>query len=141
MTGAPAYLLDTNITSCVLSGRSPAARNKLREALLHGSVAISTVTEAEIRYGLELRPEAVQLRAAAERFLQLLEIRPWSFGASQAYAKLRAMLKKTGRPLAQADLMIAAHAMSTGATLVSHDKDFQHLAPYIQMTDWAQDLE
>ena len=62
VTFAPLYLLDTNIAAFILSGRSQAARLMLKQALVHAEVMISTITEAEILFGLELKPNAVRLR-------------------------------------------------------------------------------
>jgi tRNA(fMet)-specific endonuclease VapC len=135
------YLLDTNITGYIVSGRSPAARNMLRQTLPHASVIISAITEAEILYGLELKPEATRLRASVARLFQAVEIRSWDSGAAAAYGRLRARLKSAGTPLAEIDLLIASHALAMGAILVSHDKAFKNAAPFLTIADWAPDIE
>jgi tRNA(fMet)-specific endonuclease VapC len=135
------YLLDTNITGYILRGRSPQARHKLEENLRNGSVAISCVTEAEILFGLELKPEARRLRTAIEQFFQVIEVVAWDREAAQAYARLRGKLQKAGKTLSEADLMIAAHAISMGAVLVSHDNAFKHVHPFVTVVDWAKDVK
>lgn len=139
VTGAPLYLLDTNIAAFILSGRSQAARLMLKQTLVHAEVMISTITEAEIMFGLELKPKAVRLRTEVEALFQTIEIRPWDSKAAQAYGRLRAQLKVAGKGLAEMDLLIASHALATGATLVSHDRAFQHVTPLLTVVDWATD--
>jgi tRNA(fMet)-specific endonuclease VapC len=103
-------------------------------------VFISSVTEAEIRYGLELRPGATRLRMAVNKLFQVIEVRPWDSAAAQVYARLRAQLQASGRALSHPDLMIAAHAISLDAVLVSHDKAFRNVGPSLAVEDWAQDI-
>lgn len=140
MTVAPLYLLDTNIAAFILSGRAQVARLMLKQALVHAEVMISTITEAEILFGLELKPNAVRLRTEVEALFQTIEIRPWDSKAAYAYGRLRAQLKLAGKGLSEMDLLIASHALATGATLVSHDKAFQHAVPWLTVVDWATDL-
>jgi tRNA(fMet)-specific endonuclease VapC len=135
------FLLDTNITGYIIRGRSEAARQKLKETREEAQVVISTVTEAEILYGLELRPEAARLRAAVSRLFESLEVRTWDSAAARAYATLRAKLKTAGKTLAEMDLMIAAHALAEDAVLVSHDRAFLQVAPFMRVVDWAIDIE
>jgi tRNA(fMet)-specific endonuclease VapC len=108
--------------------------------LPQASVAISAITVAEILYGLELKPEATRLRASVERLFQAVEIRSWDSPAAQAYGRLRARLRSAGKTLAEMDLLIASHALAAGAVLVSHDKAFQHVTPFLTVVDWATDL-
>lgn len=140
MTGSSLYLLDTNITGYIVSGRSPSAREMLKQTLQHTAVVISTITEAEILFGLELKPEAARLRASVEALFQAVDVRSWDSAAAQAYSRLRSRLKTAGKSLAEMDLLIASHALATGAVLVSHDKAFQHLTPFLTVVDWATDL-
>jgi tRNA(fMet)-specific endonuclease VapC len=95
---------------------------------------ISAVTEAEIPCGLELKPEASRLRASAERLFEAVEIRSWDSSAARAYARLRARLKITGKALREMDLLIASHALAEGAVLVSHDKAFQNVPPFLRLS-------
>lgn len=140
MTEPVLYLLDTNITGYIVSGKSPAARSALKQTLPQAPVAISAITVAEILYGLELKPEATRLRASVERLFQAVEIRSWDSTAAQSYGRLRARLRSAGRTLAEMDLLIASHALAAGAVLVSHDKAFQHVTPFLTVVDWATDI-
>ena len=95
---------------------------------------ISAVTEAEILIGLELKPEASRHRASVARLFETVEIRSWDSRAAQGYARLRARLKTTGKALRELDLLIASHALAEGAVLVSHDKAFQNVPPFLRLS-------
>jgi tRNA(fMet)-specific endonuclease VapC len=75
-----------------------------------------------------------------EDFLQSVETCMWDTSAAQAYAKLRAGMKTAGKALATADPLIACHALSVGAILVSHDQAFRHVEPFLAVDDWATDI-
>ena len=135
------YLLDTNTTGYILRRKSQQASLLLKDALEHSRVAVSTVTHAEILYGFERNPEAHRLRDAAEQFFQSIEVLDWDSEAARAYARLRNHLRMNGKSLEEADLFIAAHALSLGAVLVSHDQAFRHVKPFLSAEDWATDLD
>ena len=91
------YMLDTNMVSYIVKGRSPAARARLL-ALKDGEVgAVSAITVAEIRYGLAKRPEATSLKALMEGFLASIQVLPWGQAEAEAYGLVRAKLEKNGR--------------------------------------------
>lgn len=135
------YLLDTNITGYILRRESQQARLLLEDALQLSRVAVSTVTLAEILYGFERNPAAHRLHDAAEQFFQGIEVLDWNAEAARAYARLRNQLRTDGKSLEDADLFIASHALATGAVLVSHDKAFRHVRPYLSVVDWATDMQ
>lgn len=134
------YLIDTNTVSHIVKGRSPAARARLA-ALREGEIAcISSITEAEIRYGVAKIPDAHALRAAIEGFLARIRILPWGHEEAVAYGELRARLEAAGKTLGNMDMLIAAHAIAVGAVLVTNDKAFSHLRGLHSLVRWATDL-
>lgn len=141
MTAPALYLLDKNMIGYILRGESQHARQMLDETRIHSHVAVSAITEGEILFGLERKPEARRLHAAVEDFFQAIEVLAWDSEAGRAYAHLRSGLLSAGITLSQADLFIAAHAASLGAVLVSHDKAFQHVSPFLSVADWATDVK
>lgn len=131
------YLIDTNTVSYIVSGRSRAARAKL-ESNLDESV-ISSVTEAELRYGVVRRPEAIKLRKAVESLLAVLSIRAWDSDAAKAYSIMRARMAAAGKSLTALDMMIAAHAAALRSVLVTNDNAFNR-AGVLGSVNWADDL-
>lgn len=129
------YLLDTNIVSYLLKGQMPAA--KLRyEGEDAGSMAISSITEAEVFYGIANKPGATRLRAIAEGFFAKAVVLSWDSHAARAYGELRAEQERKGRPLSVEDLMIAAHAIALDLTLVTHDQAFTFVDG-LKTEDWT----
>ncbi len=100
-------------------------------------VGISVVTEAELRFGVARKPEAVRLKLAVEEFLLRVEVHPWDSQAAQHYAQLRASLERAGKPMGNLDMMIAAQALATEAALVTHDRVFRRVKG-LKVDDWTK---
>lgn len=136
----PLYLLDTNIVSYMLTGRSPETRRRYMELGGPVACALSTITEAEIRYGCERRPQAIRLRQEVDRLLASASILPWDSAAAQAYARLRTHVQTMGKSMEATDLLIAAHALALNAILVTRDRDFAGAAGLVRIENWATDV-
>jgi tRNA(fMet)-specific endonuclease VapC len=134
------YMLDTNTVSYIAKGNSPASRARLETLGVDETVCISSITEAELRYGLARRPAARALRASIERLLLKLNILPWGSKEAAAYGALRAKLEVAGISLSQLDLQIASHAVAVGAVLVTNDKAFLRVADLGKTVNWATDV-
>jgi tRNA(fMet)-specific endonuclease VapC len=130
-----AYLLDTNTVSYHIANQPSQVRRKL-DAVGLSAVAISAVTEAELRYGVARNPGAMRRRASVESFLANAAILPWDSVAAQAYGLLRAEQERKGRPLSAEDLMIAAHALSLGLVLITNDQAFRFVDG-LKTEDWT----
>ena len=113
-------MLDTNALSAVMKARSP----DLDLQLSIEPFCISVVTEGEIRFGLARLPQRIEFAGLAEAVLRRIDIRPWTSATARRYGPLRADLTRLGKPLAPMDLMIAAHALAEGATLITADRAF-----------------
>lgn len=111
------YMLDTNAVSAVMRG-NPLMDERLLQ-LDPADWCISAVTHSEICYGLSLRPEATALIRAADAFLAVATTLAWDATAAAAHGRLRAQLRQAGTPVGDFDEMIAAHALSVGAVLVT----------------------
>jgi len=113
-------LLDTDVCIYAINRRSPGSLARLREHAI-GDVGISAITYAELRYGVENSARTAQNHDTLERFLMPLEVVPFDAEAGRAYGKLRLELQRAGRPIGANDLLIAAHALSLGVTLVTNN--------------------
>jgi tRNA(fMet)-specific endonuclease VapC len=131
----PAYLLDTNIVSYSVRGDYPSVRRRITSTPLE-SLAVSAVTEAELRFWVIGRPASSRIRLGVEDFLARLPSLPWDSEAAQYCAATRESLKRRGLVLSTEDLMIAAHALSAGLTLVTHDKAFSFVEG-LKTEDWT----
>ncbi len=115
------FMLDTNI--CIyLIKKNPESVLKHFKSLQIGEVSISSVTLAELQYGVEKSRHRQQNQTALEEFVLPIEILNFDDAAAYSYGKLRSHLEKAGTPIGAMDLMIAAHALSTQCTLVTNNK-------------------
>ena len=133
---ATRYLLDTNTVSYVIKGNMPGVRERLLKVPM-AEVAISAVTEAELRFGVARRPEAAKLKLAVEEFLLRVESLQWGTEAARSYATLRFALEEDARPMGNMDMMIAAQALAAKVILVTHDPVFQRIKG-LAVQDWTQ---
>ncbi len=134
------HLLDTNIVSHVIRGDQPRVRDRLQR-LPVGMVAISAVTEGELRYGLARRGYPKGLTQRVEALLLRVDILPWDTSVAQTYGRLRAACEAAGTPLAALDMMIAAHAVCVDATLVSRDRVFARVLGGLKVEAWLDEDE
>jgi tRNA(fMet)-specific endonuclease VapC len=129
------YLLDTNTVSHLFRRNASVIRRM--EAVPVAMVCISTITDGELNFGIARRPEESSLQFAVDAFRERVDALAWDADASRAYGAIRADLERTGRTLAPMDLLIAAHALATGAVLVTSDRAFAQV-PGLPIEDWTQ---
>lgn len=129
------YLLDTNIASYVIKGNIPHVRDQLLKVPV-SEVGISVVTEAELRFGVARLPHAPKLAMAVDEFLLRIEVLPWTSATANRYGHLRAALERHGDPMGNMDLMIAAQALASEATLVTNDRVFRRVKG-LKIEDWT----
>ena len=120
------YLLDTHVISHIMQGRDAKLLARLSK-LPVGQVAISSVTLAEIEYGIQRRGQSVALRNALTQVLLHMDVLPWDAIAATCYGELCSSLEAQGINLSDFDMMIAAHAVALKVTLVSRDKAFANI--------------
>ena len=130
------FLLDTNTASYSLRNAFPELDARLA-GLEPQSFALSCVTEGELLYGLRLRPELVKLHHSVNGLIERARVLPWDSAAANAYAGLRASLRKQGVGIGALDLMIAAHALSIQAILITNDKALLQLGHMLAVEDWT----
>ena len=128
------YLLDTNIVSLIIRGNE----NTLNELIKHpiGNIYISSITEAEILYGLAKRPLATQLKIKVDEFLKRVTCLSFNRSSALQYGKFKAEHEKIGISLTSLDMLIAAHAIAEKMILVTNDKAFKQLKP-LSIEDWG----
>lgn len=128
------FLLDTNAASAVIQ-----QHEVMRAYIMNhppDSLHISVITAAELHYGIERRPEAVNLRRRVHAFLARISILPFVDDDSTAFARLRVLAARQGKSLSDLDMLIAAHAYSRDMTLVTADRAFAHI-PHLRLADWT----
>jgi len=129
------YLLDTNICIYIIKRQPPEVLHRL-ESLPQGSAVMSVVTYAELRAGLEIQTAN---RAQDERvlalFVQRIPVLPFGESDAISFGVLRAAVRDRQRDTM--DRLIAAHAVSTGLTLVTNNEaDFKDY-PGLRVENWV----
>lgn len=126
-------MLDTNTVSYAMRGEGAVSAHLRRHDREH--LAISVVSLSELRYGA-YRKDSDKLRRAIDGFLLGVQIMDFTAAAADRYAALMADLNKSGLTIDDHDGQIAGHAMTIGATLVTHNtKHFKRIAG-LKLADW-----
>ena len=130
------YLLDTNTASYIIKGTIASVQRRLAKVPME-QLAISAVSEGELRYGVARRRDATGLQTIVSEFLLHLTILPWESEAAQQYGQLRAKLESEGQPMGNLDLMIGAQALALGLILVTNDQAFRRINK-LKLEDWTK---
>jgi len=115
------YMLDTNIISDLV--KNPQGRAAKRIAKVgEDNICTSIIVAAELRYGCA-KSGSKRLLKAVEDLLSEIPVLPFDVPADAEYGGIRSALEAAGRPIGSNDLLIAAHAHATGATVVTANVD------------------
>ncbi len=121
------YMLDTNICSYILKNHPASVKQKF-EVAGAGNICISAIVLAELHYGAARHPKGIVIRREIDNFLSRLVVIPWDENAADHYGAIRASLEKNGTLVGAMDMLIAAHARSCGATLVTNNlREFERI--------------
>ena len=121
------FVLDTNVVSELMRDRPDSRVISWLDDQSTSDLCVTAITEAEIRVGIAFLPTGERQRglaAAAERAFVVLfggRILPFDSDAAREYAGIASNRRATGRPISQADCMIAAIARSRGASVATRD--------------------
>ena len=120
----PRFMLDTNICIYLMKHQPPQVRARFAECYV-GDVVISAITLAELEFGVARSGDAaMHNQAVLDSLLEDIPVAPFDRPAARAYGPLRAADRERSKDAL--DKLIASHAMSLGATLVtSNEADFR----------------
>jgi len=115
------YMLDTNIISDLI--KNPQGKTAKRIAKVgEDNVCTSIIVAAELRYGCA-KSGSKRLLKAVEDVLGEINVLPLDVPADAEYGGIRSELEAAGKLIGSNDLLIAAHAYATGATIVTANTD------------------
>jgi tRNA(fMet)-specific endonuclease VapC len=130
------YLLDTNICIYLIRQRPASVIREMAQQQV-GDVGLSSITVAELQYGVAKSAQVERNRSALEQFLAPLVIVDFDAAAATVYGTIRALLERRGTPIGSLDTLIAAHAVSLGVTLVTNNEREFGRVPRLKLTNWA----
>ena len=120
------FMLDTNIVSYVIKHRPREVVKTFNEHA--GQMCISSITLAELWYGVEKSQKLAQNREVIEDFISRLDVINYDDKAAAHFGDIRAALERKGQIIGSNDLLIAAHARSQGLVLVTNNlKEFNRV--------------
>lgn len=130
------YLLDTNICIYIMK-QQPEKVAKKFNSLHPGDVAISSISLSELTYGANKSQYIQRNILNLKKFIHPIQILQYDTQAAFHYGEIRAYLEKNGIPIGALDMLIAAHAMSINATLVTNNtKEFLRVKN-LKVVNWA----
>jgi tRNA(fMet)-specific endonuclease VapC len=129
------YLLDTNICIYLIKGKFPSVRFKFKQCTKEG-VGVSSVSIAELEYGVA-KSGLDKQRKKLDVFLPQLSHFSFDGDAAKIYGALRSRLEVMGKPIGSMDMLIAAHAMALGATLVTNNSREFNRVQGLKLENWT----
>jgi len=130
------YLLDTNICIFLIKSRSQALFDKVA-AHRPGEIGISSITLAELEYGVSKSAFPERNREALRMFTIPLEIAPFDDASAEYYGRIRCTLEAAGTPIGPLDTLIAAHGMALNAVVVTNNtREFSKVGG-LRVEDWS----
>lgn len=129
-------LLDTNICIYLIKNK-PIGVRKFLDAYQPGDIGVSSITVAELRYGVDKSQAKAKNAAALDAFLLPLEVVAFDEGAAIVYGEIRAYLEKKGIPIGPLDMLIAAQALNLDLTLATNNLGEFKRVPKLQCVNWV----
>ena len=130
-------MLDTDMCSYIIKQRPVSVLQQFQK-LTMDAIGISIVTYAELIYGVERSSSKRINRSVVENFVQHLEIMDWDRNAADEYATIRTKLEAGGTPIGAMDMMIAAHAKSIHAILVTNNQKHFNKVKGLKIENWVE---
>jgi tRNA(fMet)-specific endonuclease VapC len=129
-------LLNTDLCVLLIRGKRKVVAARL-EGYQFGEVGVSAITAAALELGAAKSSAPDANRAALNQFLAALEVAPFDAEAARAYGKTKAEMERLGRSLSESETMIAGHALSLNARLVTNDWSRFDRVPRLSIENWA----
>jgi tRNA(fMet)-specific endonuclease VapC len=128
------YMLDTNIISDLVKNPQGKAAKRIAKAG-EDKICTSIIVAAELRYGCA-KSGSERLLKAVEDLLAEINVLPWDVPADTEYGGIRAELEAAGKLIGANDLLIAAHACATGATMITASMDEFKCVRGLKVENW-----
>lgn len=130
------YLLDTNICIYAINRKPASVINAIKEKSVLG-LYISSITLAELEYGIENSLQQDSNRVALQKFISVFNVLDYDAEDAISYGKLRSRLKRTGKPIGPLDMLLAAQALSKDLIFVTNNASEFERVEGLQIEDWS----
>lgn len=130
------YILDTNIISYIIKNQDYSLIDKFEKISKNHTIGVSSITIAELYYGVK-KKGSQKLEVLVNEFLLPLQRYSFDENAAFEYGNIRANLESQGNIIGPNDLLIAAHAKSLDAILITNNiKEFERVENLV-LENWA----
>jgi tRNA(fMet)-specific endonuclease VapC len=129
------YLLDTNACVDYLTGRYPNVVSRIQGSLPE-DLCVSSVVVAELRYGADHSARRRANHARIDVLIAEIEPLPFDVEAAASYGRVRSRLEASGTPIGPDDMLIAAHALSRGLTVVTDNLSEFRRVTGLKVVSW-----
>ena len=131
------FLLDTDTCIYAIKQDASVLRRLLSES--RADIAVSVITEGELRTGAAKSSNADKTRRRVENFLRPLGILEFTSEDAASYAQIRSRLERAGTPIGPLDTLIAAQAVLRKLTLVTNNQREFSRIPGLRVENWSAD--
>ena len=131
------YLLDTNICIFAINKKPVIVLDAIKEKLKQG-IFISSLTVAELEYGVENSGQIEKNRLALLKFLSPFNVLNFDDSDAIHHGRLKAKLKKEGKIIGPIDMLLAAQALCKDLILVTNNVDEFNRVYGLKIEDWCK---
>ncbi len=132
-------LLDTNLCIYIMNRRPVHVVERFKQ-YKRGDIGVTSITVAELYFGVAKSSQIESNRSALIRFLAPLEIVPFTSEAAEIYGQIKARLRPLGMMIGELDCLIAAQALSLKLPLVTNNTSEFERIPKLALENWAEPL-
>ena len=130
-------MLDTNACIAVMNERPARVKAQLLKKSIE-TVGMSAISLYELKYGVYKSMQTLRNQKTLDAFCRYIEVFPWTEECADLAGQIRADLEKAGKLIGPYDLLIAAHAKTTGATLVTANaREFKRVK-HLKVVNWSR---
>ena len=131
------YLLDTNICIYIIKEKPQNVIKRFKQAKI-SEIGVSSITLSELEYGVVKSAKPEQNKLALAQFIAPIEIPAYDDAASHHYGEIRVYLERQGTPIGSLDMLIAAHALSLNAVLITNNETEFSRVSRLKIENWAK---
>jgi tRNA(fMet)-specific endonuclease VapC len=131
------YLLDTNICIFAINKKSLTVLNSIKNNM-DNELYISSLTIAELEYGVENSKQIEKNRTALLKFISVFDILDFTEYDAIEYGKIKSKLRKSGEIIGPIDMLLAAQALSNQMTFVTNNVSEFERVDGLLIEDWTK---
>ena len=130
------YMLDTDTCIYVINKRPQKVFDRFKRHRV-GDIGLSSIALSELQYGAQKSSNVEKNLESLNAFVTPLEILEYGEAEAQTYGEIRNKLERKGQPIGSMDLLIAAHALTLGLTLITNNRREFSKVPNLQIASWT----